>query len=96
MLGGLGLAGDLSRKRYPLDAPSRSSKGEAMRARAKLLSTHDVKEIVLFQEYLADIGTLSPREFVAKHQQYMGLNDAEAEAYVDQEEKRHVRGGSHE
>ena len=46
------------------------------------LSEHDVKEVVQFQECLADMRELKPREFVRKYQDYLGLNDAEAEAYI--------------
>ena len=54
------------------------------------LSDHDVREVVMFMEYLGDIGKLPPREFVAKYQEYMGLSDAEAAAYIQREEQRHV------
>jgi hypothetical protein len=56
--------------------------------RSTRISPHDLEEVSKFSEYLEDIGKLPPKEFVAKYQAYMGLNDAEAAAYIAREEAR--------
>lgn len=53
----------------------------------RTISDHDLAEVGKFAAYLYDIGKLSPREFVNKHKEYMGLTDDEAEAYIRREER---------
>lgn len=48
-----------------------------MKRKVKLLSDHDVKEVVAFQRYLDDMRTMNPHEFYQKYQEYMGLSNAE-------------------
>lgn len=54
-------------------------------SKVKRISQHDLQEVSKFAEYLEDIGTLPPTEFVAKYQEYMGLSDAETAAYLARE-----------
>ena len=61
-------------------------------SKPKLLSEHDVREVVQFQHYLGDIGKLPPRDFVSKYKEYMGLTEEEAEAYIRREEKAGALG----
>jgi hypothetical protein len=46
------------------------------------LSDHDVQEVVLFQQYLADMHTMPRDEFYHEYQEYMGLSDAELAAIL--------------
>ena len=54
--------------------------------KVKLLSQHDVVEVVKFQEYLADIRTMKREDFFRKYQEYMGLSDAELAGALAKEE----------
>ena len=65
-------------------------------SKPKLLSEHDVQEVVQFQRYLGDIGKIPPRDFVSKYKEYMGLTEEEAEAYVLREEKAGALGDTKE
>jgi hypothetical protein len=49
----------------------------------KLLSGHDVKEIVMFQKYLWDRETMPVANFYARYQGYLGLSDEELKRILD-------------
>jgi len=52
--------------------------------KVKLLCDHDVREIVRFQRYLDELHTTGATEiFYRKHQEYMGLSDAELKAILE-------------
>lgn len=55
-----------------------------MKRKVKLLSEHDVQEVVKFQEHLNDMRTMNRADFGRKYQEYMGLSDAELKAWVEQ------------
>jgi hypothetical protein len=52
--------------------------------KVKLLSDHDVKEVVKFQQYLGELQeTGATADFYRKYQEYMDLNDAELAAILE-------------
>jgi hypothetical protein len=66
----------------------RERKEAVSRRKAELLSQSDVDEIVKFQQYLADLQTLSKPEFYRKYQDYMDLSDAELAAALEKGKPR--------
>lgn len=50
--------------------------------RVKLMSQFAIQEVIRFQQYLEDKATMPRGEFYRKHQEYMGLNDAELAAIL--------------
>ena len=50
---------------------------DTKRKRPKLLSDHDVQEVVKFQQYLGDKQIMTRNDFHRKYQEYEGLRDAE-------------------
>lgn len=49
----------------------------------KLLSDHDVREVVMFQKYLDDLNDSGPNEaFYRRYQKYMGLSNEELAAIL--------------
>ena len=52
------------------------------KAKVKLLSSHDVDEVVKFQQYLSDMSSMEKTEFGKKYQKYMGLSDSEMKAWI--------------
>lgn len=54
------------------------------RVSTKRLSQHDIAEVVLFQEHLADLNSDMPRvEFYKKWQEYMELSNQELLAILE-------------
>lgn len=52
----------------------------------KRICESDLKEIELFRQWMDDQKNLTPREFVDKYREYMGLSENEAESYIRQQE----------
>ena len=52
------------------------------RKKVKLLSDHDVREVVKFQEFLRDKETMPLANFYTRYQEYMELSDEELKALL--------------